>query len=77
MNGTSAVARSRIQPQRQDRAEQETATTMLACEMATVAWARDLQQPGVELQADQEHVQDDADLRDDAQRRRRRLAAAG
>ena len=27
------------------------------------------QQPGVELQADQEHVQDDADLRDDFQRR--------
>ena len=44
---------------------------MLACEMATVACARDFEQPGVELQADQEHVQDDADLRDDLQRRLR------
>ena len=40
---------------------------MLACEMATVAWAREREQAGVELEADQEHVEDDADLGDDAE----------
>ena len=40
---------------------------MLACEMATVAWAREREQARVELEPDQEHVEDDADLRDDAE----------
>ena len=40
---------------------------MLACEMATVAWARDRNMLGVELQAHQKHVQDDAHLSDDAE----------
>jgi hypothetical protein len=44
---------------------------MLACAIATVAWAR-AQHPGVQLQANQEHVQDHAQLRKHPERRRDR-----
>ena len=40
---------------------------MLACEMATVACTRCVSRLDIELQPDQEHVQDDAELRDQAQ----------
>ena len=45
---------------------------MLACEIATVARAALAQQARVQLEADQEHVEDDADLGEDAEERRRR-----
>ena len=46
-------------------------TTMLACEMTIVIDDARAQHAEVELEADQEHVEDDADLRDDAEERRR------
>ena len=58
-----------------DRAQSESAapstkgTTMLACEMATVAAAARLHTRQVELEPDQEHVQDDAELRVHAEKR--------
>ena len=45
---------------------------MLACEMATVACAALAEQRRVELEPDQEHVEDDADLGEHAEERRDR-----
>ena len=52
-------------------------TTMLACEIDDRHREARAQHAEVELEADQEHVEDDADLRDDAEKRRRIGRAAG
>ena len=50
---------------------------MLACEIATVGVAAVAEERRVELQPDEEHVEDDADLGDDAEERRHRRGQAG
>ncbi len=65
-----AGRQARVEPAAPAPQPSTNGTTMLACEIATVAWVRLRSRRGVELQADQEHEQDHADLREDRQERR-------
>ena len=69
VNGTSLVENARVQIEGQRRCPARTAATMLGVRDRDGGVDLAAQQIGIQLEADQEHVEDDAELGDDAEER--------